>query len=426
MRRLLVALIFSLSVAMLSGCATMSKEECINANWRSLGYSDGARGVHYSYLDKRREACGEYAVVPDNDAYMSGWNEGIRGFCTSDRGYRYGVAGKAYNHICPADVEADFLTGWRQGIRRYCAPDNGLKLGLQGRGYSGACPPEMEPAFRLAYQRGRHVHQARINYRNAHQRLMREQREMREEKDPAKRRKDAHEVAQLQRQVEQLYFDMSAQEACITNDWFAIGRNDGASGYPSRATELARSCGGRYADRRGYNEGWRQGVVSYCTYESGLRVGRNNMPYHGICAGHAHRQFWRGYEEGRERYREYDRPEHRDVRRPAPVRVAPVARPAPEHRAPAREVNPDHRAWQPLRPVRQEKPQHTLQPQPEEKGSKRSQPEASKGRSTAEKGKADAGRQQPVKPLEGKDKKEQKEQKNRGKQALSDQEGERD
>ena len=108
-RNALIALL-TLSVGLyISGCATLNKDECRTADWRAIGYEDGSRGYHPSRIGQHREACAEYGVRPDMDAYRSGHAEGVRVYCKPHTGYRLGLRGTSYNDICPADLEEHFL-----------------------------------------------------------------------------------------------------------------------------------------------------------------------------------------------------------------------------------------------------------------------------------------------------------------------------
>ena len=44
---------------LLSSCATMSPEECLQANWEEIGYHDAAAGYTVSRSAEHREACAE-------------------------------------------------------------------------------------------------------------------------------------------------------------------------------------------------------------------------------------------------------------------------------------------------------------------------------------------------------------------------------
>ncbi len=104
-----------------SGCATMSEEECLTADWHSIGYEDGAAGLQIAQLSKRREACADHGVRPDTAAYRAGRDEGLLLYCTEHRGFRLGNAGGSYSGVCPADLEGLFLRGHQAGRELYLA-----------------------------------------------------------------------------------------------------------------------------------------------------------------------------------------------------------------------------------------------------------------------------------------------------------------
>lgn len=57
-----------LIVAILSGlsaCASMSKDECLNANWKTIGYEDGSLGRPETTIQAHRKACAKINVTPD-------------------------------------------------------------------------------------------------------------------------------------------------------------------------------------------------------------------------------------------------------------------------------------------------------------------------------------------------------------------------
>ena len=331
-----------LCFALLAGCASMSKKECLNANWESVGYHDGKRGVHYSRLDKHRDSCAEYQVVPDQGAYRNGWEQGIRLYCTADNGYRTGQAGKAHSNICPADVASIYISGWRDGIRRYCTAENGLQHGLSGKRYNGVCPVDLDATYRDFYQLGRDVRTARSEHRKVENEVTKLEKQLTAEKGAQQHQALMQRLERLQHQEAQSDATLIALEACMNSDWFDAGFRDGEDGYPRRAGDIARVCRGYgiAADYTGYRQGWRQGNRYYCTYETGLYLGQSNQPYSGVCAGMEHQRFWRGYERGRDiyrakRYEAHPRPakqkasdkQHAQPKR-LPARLKPVSPPS--------------------------------------------------------------------------------------------------
>jgi len=118
----LAALAAAIAMILLAGgCATMSEEECLTADWRAIGYEDGAAGLQVAQLGRRRQACADHGVRPDTVAYRAGRDEGLELYCTEQRGFRLGRAGSGYNGVCPADLEGLFLRGHQAGREIYLA-----------------------------------------------------------------------------------------------------------------------------------------------------------------------------------------------------------------------------------------------------------------------------------------------------------------
>jgi hypothetical protein len=107
----------------LSAChsASVSESQCIAGDWQTVGYRDGAAGYRSSRLLEHQNACVKHGVIPDRDAYMVGWNEGVREYCEPNNGYDVGVRGAPYYNVCPADLRDAFLDAYHQGRSLYVA-----------------------------------------------------------------------------------------------------------------------------------------------------------------------------------------------------------------------------------------------------------------------------------------------------------------
>ncbi len=65
-------LLFNAFIMLLvTGCATMDKSECEQADWRIIGLEDGAEGRPVSYIGRHRKACAEYGIKPNLALYGS-------------------------------------------------------------------------------------------------------------------------------------------------------------------------------------------------------------------------------------------------------------------------------------------------------------------------------------------------------------------
>ncbi|RNC93649.1 MAG: DUF2799 domain-containing protein [Oricola sp.] len=138
MRYLVAAGVLGAAMMALSSCATLSEEQCQVVDWQQLGESDGTRGFPVTYVGQHQEACTKHGISVD---------------------------------------AASWQTGWQRGIRTYCTPANGLNVGRTGGINRNACPADMALAFNEAYTVGRRVHDARSERDSAQQeidRLIRE------------------------------------------------------------------------------------------------------------------------------------------------------------------------------------------------------------------------------------------------------------
>jgi hypothetical protein len=121
MRAVLFCIGLITASTLLGSCATMSAEECMAGDWSGRGFSDGAAGYAQSRLGEHAEACSKHGIAPDDDAYRAGWAQGVLRYCTLPNGFAQGRSGAAYNGVCPAGLEADFLPAYQDGQVVYAA-----------------------------------------------------------------------------------------------------------------------------------------------------------------------------------------------------------------------------------------------------------------------------------------------------------------
>lgn len=89
----------------LGACASLDKAERVSADWYAIGLEDGA--------------CAEHNVAPNPERYLAGRADGLKSFCTFQRGYSNGRGGQAFADVCPAELAGAFSAGWRQGRELY-------------------------------------------------------------------------------------------------------------------------------------------------------------------------------------------------------------------------------------------------------------------------------------------------------------------
>lgn len=118
LKSVVATLIFS---AFLSACATLSPEECKQADWYLIGMTDAQKGHGKVRLDEHRKACAKVQVTPDAFTYQRGHEKGQKTYCTTANGFTQGSAGAQYQGACEGFLAEDFLRGYRDGQELYQA-----------------------------------------------------------------------------------------------------------------------------------------------------------------------------------------------------------------------------------------------------------------------------------------------------------------
>jgi hypothetical protein len=107
----------------LTGCSSMSANECMATDWRTVGYEDGVSGYSGDRVGKYRKACGKHGVTPDLAQYQAGRDQGLKEFCRPMNGFRLGESGRGYHGECPASLDGPFLEAYESGRRLYTLRD---------------------------------------------------------------------------------------------------------------------------------------------------------------------------------------------------------------------------------------------------------------------------------------------------------------
>lgn len=115
-RILLLALLLHISA-----CSSISKDECLQGDWYSLGVNDGKAGELSSKFRDYQKDCAAHGVTPDFNTYQQGHSQGLVFFCDFSHGEAWGRAGKEYNTACTGKLEPPFRQGFQQGQRWYKA-----------------------------------------------------------------------------------------------------------------------------------------------------------------------------------------------------------------------------------------------------------------------------------------------------------------
>lgn len=120
MNRIATGLLLIGAGVFLASCQSLSKDECIAADWRVIGEQDGSEGREpQARFGQHVKACERAGVIPDQTLWNQGYQQGLFNFCTPLRGLSHGQAGQVYNNVCPPSLEAGFLSGYNLGREEY-------------------------------------------------------------------------------------------------------------------------------------------------------------------------------------------------------------------------------------------------------------------------------------------------------------------
>src|SRR5687768_7708856 len=104
-------------LATLSGCASLSKSECLNANWEDIGVRDGANGQPEEYLIQHSTACAKVNVAPDRGAWLHGRERGLERYCVPRRMYSLGEYGSGFDvGICRNFDQERLTDAYEKGL----------------------------------------------------------------------------------------------------------------------------------------------------------------------------------------------------------------------------------------------------------------------------------------------------------------------
>lgn len=96
----------------LTGCASISEDQCRLGDWYQLGLQDGQQGKKNQAANYSGD-CAEYKVSVDTVKYNQGRDEGLKTFCTYDNGAFIGQNNQGYDNVCPSELAAGFMAGYR-------------------------------------------------------------------------------------------------------------------------------------------------------------------------------------------------------------------------------------------------------------------------------------------------------------------------
>ncbi|MBB3167188.1 DUF2799 domain-containing protein [Simiduia aestuariiviva] len=141
-------------ILLISGCATMNKEECQLADWQAVGYKHGAQGQSATSFNQYQADCADHNIKADFGAFKRGHQAGLDEYCSYETGLRLGSSGSNYNGQCSSRRYEDFASGYQEGVSRYCTYESGYDSAMRGHGMNRNCPEARYPEYSQGHMSG--------------------------------------------------------------------------------------------------------------------------------------------------------------------------------------------------------------------------------------------------------------------------------
>lgn len=164
---------------LLSGCSSISQQECALGDWYSIGVNDGKSGAAINKFRNYQRDCAEHGYQADFQQYETGYQQGLVFYCDFNHGEAHGRSGASYNQACSGHLEPQFRQGYEVGRRWYQAKSTVDKIDTElGR---------LDQNLRTLQQDIQYINQ-----------------QIAQEQDPAKRASLLYRADQLRLQVDQI------------------------------------------------------------------------------------------------------------------------------------------------------------------------------------------------------------------------------
>lgn len=88
---------------------------------------------------------------------------------------------------------------------------------------------------------------------------------------------------------------------CTGNNWASVGYDTAKKGKSIRSfDEYTKACGANLSAgaKDAYIDGYTKGIIEYCTYDNGYKIGSANATIPDVCPYELRAEFIKGYKQG--------------------------------------------------------------------------------------------------------------------------------
>lgn len=152
MRIILLAI---LSLGLVSCASYFKRKDCEKKNWYNHGHSVAMSGKRLNE-DNELRSCEKVEAEINYQELDLGFKSGMGNYCKEDTVLQTGKSGKKFNSsLCDSGKASRLKKIHQKGVRIFCRSKNGYKFGASGVKYNGICPEDLEDKFLSRYKKGR-------------------------------------------------------------------------------------------------------------------------------------------------------------------------------------------------------------------------------------------------------------------------------
>ena len=276
-------------------CVTNQKiqrDYCEGLDTYKKGYLDASTGQFAKDFQDTVNACVKYEITLDQANYDKGYQEGIKIFCTKDKGYSLGASGQENLGICLNANSDQFSKGYEEGNKK-CWYDVGYSHATIGEASNfsigvNKCVILSQDQGKGEYNKGwKEGAKVFCTYKQGYDRGLKAQ------SNPGICRGSAFSKGYR-----------NGSKKC----WYDIGYFHGRSAYPSSEFSRVQCVSlSKNQHKVEYDKGWQKGIKALCTHEGGYKWGLGGQDNPDVCSKSRAAQFSKGYMKGLQQYEENKR-----------------------------------------------------------------------------------------------------------------------
>lgn len=150
-----IILFFFTTLCLVACSSYFKRKTCESTNWFEYGQNVALEGRRLTGDQFVSECYNADAAVAES-ALDRGFKSGLEKYCLPEAVFQTGKSGNFFStEMCTGQGLNLLAAKHRAGVQEYCLKANGFSSGAKGKAYNKICPAELEVAFLPEFNRGR-------------------------------------------------------------------------------------------------------------------------------------------------------------------------------------------------------------------------------------------------------------------------------